>query len=242
MIYLNFNSSLLNLFNYFLNDENKLFVERFSKNKFVFFRFNKPKSQFFCACRAHKTRTWLKLSVFVWKSFVAHVIIAFMGSYVLFKTKFALMFIFSVQVVLQYVKNFTSLDSIFHALRLPSEDSVAAMKGVFCLQRNNTMLNSLIEQLNGTENVNLTFKNPVCDNTVVQDLVRMAVPAARKVFAARTRDELCRLVLMKCTQILKFLLWYLCENVILVKFGWPLHRLFAYATQSNLDYCINCRW
>jgi len=109
-----------------------------------------------------------------------------------------------VQVVLQYVKNFTSLDAIFQVLMPQPETTREAITGAICLQPDNSLLNLLNGLFNGAENINVTFENPVCNNTILQDLFTKAVPAARKVLAAKTRDEFCRLVVIKCTQFLNF--------------------------------------
>lgn len=97
-------------------------------------------------------------------------------------------------MVLQNAKNFTSIDAILQALRALPGTSGKVITDAICLQPNNTFLNILF---NGTGNINVTFENPVCNNTVLQDLLAMAVSVARKVLAARTRDEFCRLVVIK---------------------------------------------
>jgi len=102
------------------------------------------------------------------------------------------------------MENFTSLDAIFQTLELPPEYSGEVIRGAICLQPNNPLLNLLNGLLNGTQSINLTFENPACDNTVLQDLFTMAVPAVREVLAARTRDEFCRLVLRNARISLNF--------------------------------------
>jgi len=180
-----------------------LYAENLS-NKFLNCYFSNALNQnLLSECRAHKPSNSLRnLSVNSVKALLQMKPLPLIAVVCLFMRNLYCLLVFTVQVVLQYVKNFTSLDAIFKVVKLPPETSRKVITGAVCLQPDNKWVNLLNAQLNSEENINVTFENRVCDKRALQDLVTMALPAARKVLAARTRDEFCRLVLMKCTQFI----------------------------------------